>query len=141
MSYLSFITSFCKNAKGLSKKNYPGIAMKHLAQVYCCGVVMGTLHYFGSFNYLLLTIKSSAEISDTEITFLRKRLSALQNKQKTCKRISSFVTENSPSLPNLKNTLMTTWHLIVNLQCSEKCCKSPITNLDQWESCLAGSYF
>ena len=48
--------------------------MKHLAQVYCCGVVMGTLHYFGYFNYLLLTIKSSAEISDTEITFLRKRL-------------------------------------------------------------------
>ena len=36
---------------------------------------MGTLHCFGYFNYLLLTIKFTAEISDTEsLTFLDKRL-------------------------------------------------------------------
>ena len=43
------------------------------------------------------------------------RLSALQNiKPKTCKRISPFVTEYCPSLPYLKNILMTKWHLIEN---------------------------
>jgi len=49
----------------------------------------------------------------SEIKF-SKRMSALQNKQKTCKRILLFVTEYHPSVPNLKNILMSKWHLIQN---------------------------
>ena len=41
-------------------------------------------------------------------------MSALQNKQKTRKRILPFVTEYRPSVPNLKNILMSKWHLIQN---------------------------
>ena len=43
-----------------------------------------------------------------------ERMSALQNKQKTHKRILPFVTEYRPSVPNLKNILMKKWHLIEN---------------------------
>jgi len=41
-------------------------------------------------------------------------MSALQNKQKTRKRILPFVTEYRPSVPNLKNILMSKCHLIQN---------------------------
>ena len=43
-----------------------------------------------------------------------ERMSALQNKQKTRKRILPFVAEYGPSVPNLKNILMSKWHLIEN---------------------------
>ena len=43
-----------------------------------------------------------------------KRTSALQNKPKTRKRILPFVTEYGPSVPNLKNILMSKWPLIEN---------------------------
>ena len=43
-----------------------------------------------------------------------ERSSALQNKQKTHKRILPFVTEYRPSVPNLKKILMAKWHLIEN---------------------------
>ena len=45
----------------------------------------------------------------SEIQF-GERMSALQNKQKPRKRI----TEYRPSVPNLKNILMSKWHLIEN---------------------------
>ena len=41
-------------------------------------------------------------------------MSALQNKQKTRKRILPFVTEYQPSVVNLKNILLSKWHLIEN---------------------------
>ena len=41
-------------------------------------------------------------------------MSALQNKQKPRKRMLPFVTEYRPSVPNLKNILMSKWHLIEN---------------------------
>ena len=41
-------------------------------------------------------------------------MSALQNKQKTRKRILPFVTEYRSPVPNLKNILMSKWHLIQN---------------------------
>ena len=90
-----------------------------------------------------------------------ERMSALQNKQKTHKRILPFVTEYRPSVPNLKNILMKKWHLIENQPVLKEIFKDPpilsyrkgrslkdilvrakiwrssITNLDQWESCLA----
>ena len=43
-----------------------------------------------------------------------QRMSALQNKQKTRKRILPFVTEYRPSMPDLKHILMNKWHLIQN---------------------------
>ena len=49
----------------------------------------------------------------SEIQF-SERMSALQNKQKKRKRILPFVTEYRPSVPNLKNILMSKWHLIEN---------------------------
>ena len=41
-------------------------------------------------------------------------MSALQNKQKAGKRVLPFVTEYRPSVPYLKNILMSKWHLIEN---------------------------
>ena len=41
-------------------------------------------------------------------------MSALQNKQKTRKKMLPFVTEYRPSVPNLKIILMSKWHLIEN---------------------------
>ena len=49
----------------------------------------------------------------SEIKF-NERMSALLNKQKTRKRILPFVTEYRLSVPNLKNILMSKWHLIEN---------------------------
>ena len=51
----------------------------------------------------------------SEVTF-SKRMSALQNKQKTRKRILPFVTGCRLSVPNIKkkNILMRKWHLIEN---------------------------
>ena len=43
-----------------------------------------------------------------------ERMSALQNKQKAGKRVLPFVTEYRPSVPYLKNILMSKWHLIEN---------------------------
>ena len=43
-----------------------------------------------------------------------QRMSALQNKQKKCKRILPFVTEYRPSMPDLKHMLMNKGHLIQN---------------------------
>ena len=47
----------------------------------------------------------------SEVNF-SQRMSALQNKQKTCKGILPFVTEYHPSMPDLKHILLNKWHLI-----------------------------
>ena len=52
-------------------------------------------------------------------------MSALQNKQKTRKRILRFVTEYRPSVPNLKNILMSKWHLIENQPLLREIYKDP----------------
>ena len=49
----------------------------------------------------------------SEIIF-SERMSALQNKQKTRKRILPFVTEYRPSVPCLKNILMSECHDATN---------------------------
>ena len=49
----------------------------------------------------------------SEVKF-SQRMWALQNKQKTRKRILPFVTEYRPSMPDLKRILMNKWHLIQN---------------------------
>ena len=49
-----------------------------------------------------------------------ERMSALQNKQKAGKRVLPFVTEYRPSVPYLKNILMSKWHLIENHAIAKK---------------------
>ena len=53
------------------------------------------------------------------------RMSALQNKQKTSKRILLFVTEYRPSMPDLKHILLNKWHLIQNQPLLRKIFKNP----------------
>ena len=48
-----------------------------------------------------------------EIRFVERK-SALQEKQKMRKDILPFVTQYNPAVPNLKNILMSKWHLIEN---------------------------
>jgi len=60
----------------------------------------------------------------SEIKF-SERMSALQNKQKTCKIILPFITEYRPSVPNLKNILMSKWHLIQNQPLLREIYKDP----------------
>ena len=100
----------------------------------------------------------------SEVKF-SERSSALQNKQKTHKRILPFVTEYRPSVPNLKNILMEKWHLIKNQPVLREIFKDPpilsyrkgrtlkdtlvraklwrstTTTMDQWESCLACLFY
>ena len=54
-----------------------------------------------------------------------QRMSALQNKQKTRKRMLPFVTEYRPSMPDLKHILMSKWHLIQNRPSLRKIFKHP----------------
>ena len=54
-----------------------------------------------------------------------QRMSALQNKQKTRKRILPFVTEYRPSMPDLKHILMNKWHLIQNQPLLRNIFKNP----------------
>ena len=61
----------------------------------------------------------------SEVKF-SQRMSALQNKQKTRKRILPFVTEYRPSMPDLKNILMNKWHLIQNQLSLRKIFKNPL---------------
>ena len=60
----------------------------------------------------------------SEIKF-SERMSALLNKQKTRKRILPFVTEYRPSVPNLKNILMSKWHFIENQPLLREIYKDP----------------
>ena len=60
----------------------------------------------------------------SEVNF-SQRMSALQNKQKTRKRILPFVPEYRPSVPNLKNILMKKWHLIENQPVLREIFKDP----------------
>ena len=60
----------------------------------------------------------------SEVKF-SERSSALQNKEKTHKRILPFVTEYRPSVPNLKNILMAKWHLIKNQPVLREIFKDP----------------
>ena len=60
----------------------------------------------------------------SEVKF-SERSSALQNKQKTLKRILPFVTEYRSSVPNLKNILMAKWHLIKNQPVLREIFKDP----------------
>ena len=95
------------------------------------------------------------------VKLVSERMSTLQNKQKTRKRILPFVTEYRPSVPYLKSILIKKWHLIENQPVLREIFKDPsilsyrkgrllknilvtaniwrstITNLDQLESCLA----
>ena len=59
-----------------------------------------------------------------EIIF-SERMSALQNKQKTRKRVLPFVTEYRPSVPCLKNILISKWHLIENQPLLREIYKEP----------------
>ena len=54
-----------------------------------------------------------------------QRMSALQNKQKTRKRILPFVTEYRPSMPDLKHILMNKWHPIQNQPLLRNIFKNP----------------
>ena len=54
-----------------------------------------------------------------------QRMSALQNTQKTRKRILLFVAEYRPSMPDLKHILMNKWHLIQNQPSLRKTFKNP----------------
>ena len=54
-----------------------------------------------------------------------QRMSALQNKQKTRRRILLFVTEYRPSMPDLKHILMNKWHLIQNQPLLRNIFKNP----------------
>ena len=54
-----------------------------------------------------------------------KRMSALKNKTKTHKKVLPFVTENRPSVPNLKNIIMNKWHLIENQPLLREIFKDP----------------
>ena len=60
----------------------------------------------------------------SEVKF-SERSSALQNKQKTPKRILPFVTEYRPSVPNLKNILMEKRHLVKNQPVLREIFKDP----------------
>ena len=60
----------------------------------------------------------------SEVNF-SQRMSALQNKQKTRKRILPFVTEYRPSMPDLKHILMNKWHLIQNQPLLRNIFKNP----------------
>ena len=64
------------------------------------------LQHRGYPHNLLNRTKSEINFSQT--------ISALQNKQKTRKRILPFVTEYRPSMPDLKHILVNKWHLIQN---------------------------
>ena len=62
-------------------------------------------------------------------------MSALQNKQKTRKRTLPFVTEHQPSVPNLKNILMSKWHLIENQPLLREIYKGPpLLSYRKWRS-------
>ena len=52
-------------------------------------------------------------------------MSALQNKQKSCKRILLFGGEYHPSVPNVKNILMSKYHLIENQPLLREIYKDP----------------
>ena len=60
----------------------------------------------------------------SEVNF-SQTMSALQNKQKTRKRILPFVTEYRPSMPDLKHILVNKWHLIQNQPLLRKIFKKP----------------
>ena len=49
----------------------------------------------------------------SEVKF-EDRKSAIQQREKTQKKILPFVTQYHPAVPNLKNILMSKWHLIQN---------------------------
>ena len=53
------------------------------------------------------------KVIDKHLTEVKhhERMSALQNKTKTHKKILPFVTEYRPSVPNLKKTIMHKWYL------------------------------
>ena len=55
--------------------------------------------------------------------------SALQDKQKTCKRILLFVAEFRPSMPDLKHILMNKWHLIQNQPLLRKIVLNPPSDM------------
>ena len=65
-----------------------------------------------------------ANITPSEVNF-SERMSALQNKQNTGKRILPFVTQYCPSVPNLKHILMNKLHLIRNRPLLRKILKTP----------------
>ena len=49
-----------------------------------------------------------------EVKFTDRKLALQQNPQKVQNGLIPFVTQYNPSVPNLKNILMSKWHLIEN---------------------------
>ena len=80
-------------------------------------------------NITQLNSNENYERGVIQITFLRiffsERSSALQNKQKTHKRILPFVAEYRPSVPNLSNVPMAKWHLTKNQPVLREIFKDP----------------
>ena len=60
----------------------------------------------------------------SEVKFEEKK-SALQQKEKTHKKILPFVTQYHPAVPNLKKILMSKWHLIQNQPLLREIYKEP----------------
>ena len=85
------------------------------------------LRNIGQFKQTLRSRGYPDNLSDKillEVKF-SDRLSALQNRQKTCRLIFPFVTQYRPSVLNLKNILMTKWHLKENQPQLRKIFKDP----------------
>ena len=64
------------------------------------------LHERGYPDTLVYKVLSEVKFED--------RKSAIQQREKTHKKILPFVTQYHPAVPNLKNILMSKWHLIQN---------------------------
>ena len=66
-------------------------------------------------------------IVDTTLSEVKyeERMSALKKQNKLRKRILPYVTEYRPSVPNLRNVLMSKWHLIANQPLLRKIYKDP----------------
>ena len=60
----------------------------------------------------------------SEVKF-EERKSALQQKDKTQRKILPFVTQYHPAVPNLKKILMSKWHLIQNQPLLREIYKEP----------------
>ena len=65
-----------------------------------------TFFWYGHADLLVNKVLAEVQFTDRE--------SALRQKQKMRKKILPFVTQYNPSVPNLKNILMSKWHLIEN---------------------------
>ena len=77
------------------------------------------------FNEIKVTISFSFLLGQGESEIPRQNTLHVLVEQKTRKRILLFVTEYRPSVPNLKNILMSKWHLIENQPLLREIYKDP----------------